>query len=442
MSTNGQGSVIGGNVWGTQNIPAGAVVTQGRSREALYTDGGGDLVPKPSPGSSPDPRIVVPGQGDRRVIVAMSGGVDSAVSAGLLVEAGWDVLGVTFRLGADPSTSCCDLGSLDSARASAETLGIPHEVWPVVERFEQAVLRPAWQEYDAGRTPNPCVWCNARLKFPVLLEGARQRSIPFVATGHYARVEWTAQSKRGHVAGPGGEGGAGGEAHDGRVVALCRGRDPRKDQSYFLYGLTGAQLASCRFPLGGLIKAEVRALAGRWGLACQDRPESQDACLVSASGSFGEGLRRRFSGVPRPGEIVDEQGRVLGRHTGVHQFTLGQRKGLGVSTGRRSYVSEIHPGNGLIVLSSRPGALLSAACEVASMHWLPGVVPEDLDHVLVQVRYRSPAVPARCRSFASGRVELVFEQPQRAVTPGQAAVIYDGDRVLGGGPIAQISALE
>ncbi len=353
-----------------------------------------------------------------RVLVAMSGGVDSAVAAALLLEQGYDVQGVTLRLGADPSTSCCDLGSLDSARAVAAHLGIPHHVWDAGPRFEERVLRPAWEDYARGRTPNPCIQCNHEVKFALLLERAAEHDAHAFATGHYARVEREA----------------------GGGLRLRRGADPRKDQTYFLYRMTADQLSRCRFPLGALTKPEVRAQAERLALPCADRPESQDACLVAAEGGFAEALRLRFGAPARDGEIRDPQGRVLGAHPGVHRFTLGQRRGTGVATGQRAYVSAIDAGQGVVTLTTDSADLLSTSLQASDLSWLPGARPEAPCQIAVQVRYRSPAVPARLEHLHDTTAVIRFETPQRAVTPGQAAVIYQGDRCLGGGPIRRTDA--
>jgi tRNA-specific 2-thiouridylase len=369
-----------------------------------------------------------------RVLVAMSGGVDSAVAAALLHEEGFEVIGVTLRLGADPSSSCCDLGSLDSARAAAARLGIAHQVWEAADRFEASVLRPAWDEYARGRTPNPCIWCNEALKFRLLLEEADRQGARWIATGHYARVH--------HPDPPAGA---------ARSPHLRRGRDRGKDQSYFLYRLTRAQLARCRFPLGELTKARVRQHAQRLGLPCARRAESQDACLVAAEGGFAEALRQRLGAPARPGEIRDPGGRILGHHQGVHNFTLGQRRGTGVATGGRAYVSAIDAEQAAVTLSSTPRDLLSVGLTVRQPHWLPEASPrpereraaqlqnqnqnQNQIQIQIQIRYRSPPVSATATVAPDGTLRVRFSEPQRAVTPGQAAVLYEGDRLLGGGPI-------
>lgn len=349
-----------------------------------------------------------------KVLVAMSGGVDSAVAAALLLEQGYEVEGVTLRLRADPSTSCCDLGSLDSARAAAAQLGIAHHLWDAGDRFERRVLRPAWEDYAAGRTPNPCIQCNEAVKFEPLFHGLAGHGARWFATGHYARVESTPAGPR-----------------------LRRGGATGKDQTYFLYRMTGPQLERCLFPLGHLTKADVREIAERLGLPCADRPESQDACLVSADGGFAEALRLRFDAPARAGAFLDPAGRPLGQHRGVHRFTLGQRRGTGVATGQRAYVSAIDADAGTVTLTTDPADLLAHRVRVVDVRWLPDARPDGPVQCSVQVRYRSRAVPATLRDHARGGVEVCFDEPQRAVTPGQAAVFYRDDRVLGGGAIEQ-----
>lgn len=360
------------------------------------------------------------GEPRSRILVAMSGGVDSSVAAALLVEAGHDVVGITLRLRpcgtALDTGSCCGLGELDSARAVADLLGISHYVWDVADIFEAEVLRPSWQDYDAGRTPNPCIQCNARVKLPALCERAPALGAQAVATGHYARVVTDSLGQ----------------------VSLHRGVDPGKDQSYFLYRIheahRSAPLSMVRFPLGELTKVQVRTQAIRLGLPCAARPESQDACFVSEDGSFAEALRQRFGAPIRPGPLLAPDGREVGRHEGIHRFTLGQRRGTGVALGQRAYVAAIDPGTAWVTLATDPAHLKVSGLEVAQVLWHgpPPPVPWTCG---VQVRYRSQAVEATLVARDNARARLRFTTPQAAVTPGQAAVFYQGDRVAGGGPI-------
>jgi tRNA-uridine 2-sulfurtransferase len=344
-----------------------------------------------------------------RVAVAMSGGVDSAVAAALLCEQGHDVIGLTLRFWlceeAAPQRGCCGIDGVGQARAAAGELGIPHYVVDCREAFERLVLRPAWDEYARGRTPNPCVHCNAEIKFRLLLEQARRLGAARLATGHYAIIRDIA----------------------GRPT-LLRGRDAQKEQSYFLFALDEPQLEAALLPLGELTKEEVRELARRRGLPNAERPESQDACLDGGDAGFAEALRRRFGAPARQGAIVDERGQPLGQHGGVHRYTIGQRRGLGVALGRRAYVLRIDADRGEVVLGRDARSLDAAGLWASGARWLAPAA----GRAEVQVRYRHAAAPALV-AVAGERVEVRFDQPQRAVTPGQAAVVYDGPRLLGGG---------
>lgn len=358
-------------------------------------------------------------------IVGLSGGVDSAVAALLLQQAGYEVTGVTLQLHACDGTrpeqdrSCCGPASLAAAAAVADQLGIRHYRLSVAAEFATAVLASSWEQYRGGRTPNPCVHCNARVKFERLLAVGRDLGAAVVATGHYARVE----------ASPGGP-------------VLRRGVDAAKDQSYFLFALSPAQLARLEFPLGGLQKTDVRRLAVAAGLANARRPESQDVCFVSAGGSFPDYLSQRFGGAPPEGAFVDAAGQPLGEHGGIHRYTLGQRRGLGLPGGP-FWVRALHPDTGQVELTRDRRALLAAGCRAGSMHWLvdPRTV-SDAAGVTIQTRYRQTPVPAAVRLTAldGSAVEAVFASPVSAVTPGQALVLYADDRVLGGGWIDAATA--
>src|SRR5258706_10603702 len=330
----------------------------------------------------------------RKVIVAMSGGVDSSVAAGLLVEQGYDVEGVSLRLwegAAGGPRNCSDhRGGADVAAR----LGIRHTLIDARADFARSVARPFAAEYLAGRTPNPCVACNRDFKLGVLLDWARERGADCVATGHYARVA----------------GGAGGRA------SLARGRDRNKDQSYFLFALSQEQLAGALFPLGEMEKSEVRAAARRFGLAVADRPESQDVC-------FGD-YRELVESLADPedihgGEIVDRAGRVLGRHDGLHRLTVGQRKGLGLSSPHPLYVLEIDVATRRVVVGGRE-ELDCRGLVAGALNWIEP--PERGEFAAaVQVRYRSPAAPCVVRVRDGGACEAIFDDALASVTPGQAA---------------------
>ncbi len=347
-----------------------------------------------------------------RILVGLSGGVDSSVAAALLVEEGYDVVGVTLHL-AGSASRCCSLDDADDARRVAERLGIRFYVSNQQEAFRREVIEPFADAYLAGRTPVPCVACNRRFKFGRLLERARALGAEAVATGHYARLEDDPST---------------GERR------LLRARDPDKDQSYFLFDLSQPQLARARFPLGGLSKAEVRARARALGLATADKPESQEICFVP-DGDYAAVVEAvRPGAAPGAGEIVDGEGRVRGRHGGVHRFTVGQRRGLGVAAGERLYVRALDAArNRVVVGGERDLAVRGARLERVS--WT-GAAPAGPVDALVRIRHRHPGAAARVEAPGDGSARVRFESPVSALAPGQAAVFYDGDRVLGGGWIA------
>jgi tRNA-specific 2-thiouridylase len=349
-----------------------------------------------------------------RVVVAMSGGVDSSVAAALLVEAGCEVVGVTLHL-AGESSRCCSLADADDARRVAERLGIRFYVANETERFRQEVALPFADAYLSGRTPLPCLACNSRFKFHHLLARARVLGARAVATGHYARIARDPATGR---------------------LELRRAADAAKDQSYFLYELGQEQLAAARFPLGELSKAEVRAHARRLGLATAEKPESQEICFVP-DGDYAAAVERlRPDRLPGPGAIEDEQGRGLGRHAGIHRFTVGQRRGLGVAAGRRLYVTRIDPARNRVVVGDA-AALGSRGARIGCASWVGGVPPAAELRAVVRVRYRHAGIGARVAPLPGGGARVLFDQPVAAVAPGQSAVFYAGDSVLGGGAIAE-----
>lgn len=342
----------------------------------------------------------------KKIVVAMSGGVDSSVTAGLLVEAGHEVAGVSLRLWEcqrEQPQNCSDyLG----AKRVAALLGIPHTLLDMRSEFVSAVVRPFAHSYLRGRTPNPCVACNRDFKLGALLEWAKAEGAEYVATGHYARL---ARDR------------AGGK------VSLLRGADRKKDQSYFLFALSQAQLARTLFPLGDLIKDEVRQKARSLGLPVADRPESQDICFGDYRAlveSFAE------SGEVSGGEIVDRSGKVLGFHQGIHRLTVGQRKGLGLSASHPLYVLEIDEAAKRVVVGRRED-LGCKGLTAGSVNWIEP--PAEEFEAEVQLRYRSQPVPCLVRRRGEENCEVRFESVFPPVTPGQAAVFYRGDRVLGGG---------
>lgn len=347
----------------------------------------------------------------------MSGGVDSSLAAALLVAEGREVVGVTLALAGEASR-CCSLDDAEDARRVAERLGIRFYVANYRERFRREVIEAFADEYLAGRTPIPCVACNQRFKFHHLMERARALGAGSVATGHYARVARDPSTGR---------------------YRLLRGRDAHKDQSYYLFDLSQEQLARIEFPLGELDKAAVRARARELGLRTADKPESQEICFVP-EGRYAQVVEAvRPERLPGAGEIVDELGRVLGRHPGIHHFTVGQRRGLGLASAERLYVKRIDAASNRIVVAS-VDALGAAGARLARVSWISGRVPVAPVRASVQVRYRHAGAPAKIEPQAADAAVVRFDEPVRAVVPGQAAVFYDGDEVVGGGWIDEALA--
>jgi tRNA-specific 2-thiouridylase len=350
-----------------------------------------------------------------RIVVAMSGGVDSSVAAALLAEAGHDVVGVSMQLydqreGDTRFGSCCTLDDLYDARRTAAVLGIPHYIVNFEERFDEHVVSDFVREYVSGRTPIPCVHCNGQLKFASLLARARAFGADRVATGHYARVAF--------------------DEGRGRHV-LRRGADPAKDQSYFLFTLDQAQLAAASFPVGGMTKEMVRDHARRLGLRVAQKPDSQELCFVPA-GDPATFVERRVPTAATSGVIVDQQGRALGRHRGVHHFTVGQRKGLGLSAGIPLYVLAIDARRQRVTVGPRT-ALGRTQFTASRVNWMLWDPPSSPRRVTAQIRFRHPEAPARVRALDASRAVVEFDEPQTAIAPGQAVVFYEGDAVAGGG---------
>jgi tRNA-specific 2-thiouridylase len=348
-----------------------------------------------------------------RIVVAMSGGVDSSVAAALLAAQGHDVIGLSMQLydQRDGQTfgSCCTLDDLYDARRVANALGIPHYILNFERRFHDTVISNFVREYAAGRTPLPCAHCNSDLKFATLLDRARGLGADQVATGHYARVERRA---------------------DGRWL-LKRSADPGKDQSYFLFALTQDQLASANFPVGALRKPEVRAEARRLGLQVAEKPDSQEICFLP-NGGYADFVAQHAPAAAQPGVITDDRDRVLGVHTGVHQFTVGQRKGLGIATGTPLYVLRLDAGTGTVTVGPR-AALERTTLTASGVNWISMDAPAAWAAASAQIRHRHHAGPGRVRALDGTRAEFLFDTPQPAITPGQAVVFYDGDLVVGGG---------
>jgi tRNA-specific 2-thiouridylase len=368
----------------------------------------------------------------KRVLVGMSGGVDSSVAALLLKQQGYEVIGVTLNLWSyedrqEPYNECCSL----EVRAVAQQLGIEHHFVDAGKEFKERVVDVFLAEHAQGRTPSPCGRCNRLVRFPILLELADRFGCDFLATGHHARI-----------------------VAENEIYYLLTSKDPLKDQSYFLYGLTQEQLKRILFPVGDLLKSEVWQIAKAHNLVSARKPESMDLCFIP-KGDYRAYLRAHLDGLVQPGEIVDTSGRVVGRHEGLAFYTIGQRHGLGVALGERVYVVGFdYENNRLIVGDER--ALLSEgliATDVNFIYSPSPLSPLSLEGrgdggeggegsrevrgipITVKIRYRSPRVPATLKLLDDGRVCVLFAQPQRAVTPGQIAVFYEGERVLGGGVI-------
>ena len=352
------------------------------------------------------------------VFVAMSGGVDSSVAALLLQQAGHKIFGVNLRmfhnedLGQSPGKTCCSLADAEDAGLVARRLGAPFYVFDVSQVFRSTVIRDFIEEYQKGRTPNPCAVCNRTVKFGALLDRVRVLGADYLATGHYARVEQ--------------------DAATGRYL-LKRGLDRSKDQSYFLYMLTQEQLAHTLFPLGGLEKTQVRQLAEAHGLVNAHKHDSQDICFVP-DGDYAAFIERTVGSPSLPGNFVDQKGQVLGHHRGIIRYTHGQHKGLGLSTSEPLYVLEKDAVSNTIRLGP-DSDLWSQTLTAEQFNWVSIPEPTEPIAVTVKTRYSQREAAAIARSLPGGRCQVTFEEPQRAITPGQAVVLYQEEIVVGGGTI-------
>ena len=348
-----------------------------------------------------------------RIVVAMSGGVDSSVAAALLTEQGHEVVGLSMQLydqrGPEAFGSCCSLDDLYDARRVASTLGFPHYIVNFERQFRETVIANFVSEYASGRTPLPCAHCNSDLKFSTLLERAHGLGAAHVATGHYARVE---------------------RDEDGRWQ-LQRSADRAKDQSYFLFSLTQDQLAHAVFPVGALTKPEVRDQARRLALNVADKPDSQEICFVPDH-DYASFVAKHEPAVTHAGAIVDESGQQLASHGGIHRFTVGQRTGLGVSAAAPLYVLKIDAASREVTVGPR-SSLERERLTASHVNWIAVDAPAGWLSVSAQIRHRHLAAPGRVRALEHGRAEFEFDTPQPAVTPGQAVVFYDEDIVVGGG---------
>jgi len=375
-----------------------------------------------------DVHAVVPAESGNAVTVAvaMSGGVDSSTVAAILHERGQSIVGLTMQLwnqrrlpelatDGPAQHRCCSIDDVYDARRVAEHLGVPFFVVNFERQFEETVIRPFVGDYLEGRTPIPCTLCNNHVKFDQLLLTARQIGADRIATGHYARVRYNPESRR---------------------YELLRALDESKDQSYFLFGLTQEQLARTDFPLGELNKQEVREIARRLAVPVAEKPESQEICFVPTGNyvRFIEGyLREQGSELPAEiGDIITTRGEVLGRHNGLHHFTVGQRHGLGIAAGRPVYVVSLDRANNQLIVGE-DADLRSSVCEVRDVNWIPFEFPDGPVEAMVRIRNRHEPAAAEITALDAASTRVTFREPQRAITPGQAAVFYSGEKVLGGG---------
>ena len=345
-----------------------------------------------------------------KVIIGMSGGVDSSVAAAVLLEQGYDVIGVTMKLwnGEQTDGGCCSLSAVNDARRVADKLNIPYYVMNFEADFNKYVIKNFIDEYKRGRTPNPCIACNKYIKFDALLEKAKAIGADYVATGHYAKI-----------------------SNNNGVFSLERAKDEKKDQTYFLYSMTGYQLAHTLMPLYDITKDKTREMAEKIGLAVANKPDSQEICFVP-DGDYARFIEET-AGVSPVGDFVDEAGNIVGQHKGIIHYTVGQRKGLGIALNRPVYVTKIDTQTNTVILGG-DGMQLSNTLTASNVTYIPFEKLEGSIKCTAKIRYNTKDAPCEIFPTVNG-VKVVFDQPQRAITPGQAVVFYQGNTVLGGGII-------
>lgn len=352
----------------------------------------------------------------KKALIAMSGGVDSSVAAYLMKEAGYDCIGVTMKLydnediGMEQEKTCCSLSDIEDARSVAVKLGIPYYVFNFKADFKEKVIDNFIESYRCGMTPNPCIECNRHLKFAHLWQKARELQCDVVVTGHYARI-----------------------TEDGQGYHLLKGKDSAKDQSYVLYSLTQEQLAHTCFPLGGYTKEEIRRIAEEQGFFNAAKKDSQDICFIP-DGDYRSFIEKTTGQSSQPGDFVDKDGNVLGTHKGYYCYTIGQRRGLGISAPQSLYVTEIRPEENKVVLGGNDD-LFHSHLTADNFNWIEEVRPDEV--IKARIRYHQVEKEATARVTQDGRVEVDFLEPQRAITKGQSVVLYRGDAVVGGGRIIE-----
>ena len=352
-----------------------------------------------------------------KALIAMSGGVDSSVAAKIMKEEGYECIGCTMKLHNNEreplpgEKTCCSVSDVEDARRVAATLDMPYYVFNFQDDFKEKIIDKFVESYEKGRTPNPCIDCNRYMKFDKLFERGKELGCDYIVTGHYVRV----------TEGPEG------------AFHLLKAVDDSKDQSYVLYSMTQDQLKHAKFPLGGLKKTETRALAEEGGFVNADKPDSQDICFVP-DGDYAAVIKKYSGKEEKPGNFVDTAGNVMGTHKGITHYTVGQRKGLGLALKAPAYVQRIDVEKNEVILSSNE-ELFSKHLTASDFNWISGSAPKEEISCLGKIRYKHKEQPCVVRALSDNRIELEFLEPQRAITPGQSVVLYDGEEVLGGGII-------